>query len=216
MLIGVRKRFVYAANTKTASTSIEFALSAHAEIICGGGPARKHMSLGGVEKEYWFVFQNPKLNFESFFRFGVMREPISWINSWYRYRRENKVASPLPATMSFEDFWRARDWNIQSAAGKRYLQSTVFTNTQNKILADVIIPYERMNDFLPEIMKLLKIDYSLPHKNASKLKESEAPLPESLIAEMREFYEPDYQIYNALDELNAVGMDKLRKMTESK
>jgi hypothetical protein len=42
----------------------------------------------------------------------------------------------------------------------------------------------------------------------------ETPLQVSpeFLAEMREFYQPDYAIYDRLDEINAVGMEKLSAM----
>lgn len=210
MLIGVRKRFVFVANTKTASTSIEHALAEHAEIMRGGSPERKHIRLSQIGPEYWFLFSHPKFPPDTFFRFGVMREPLSWIDSWFRYRRGNKVDAPLPPDMSFEDFWRARDWNTQRADGTKYLQSSFFTGPGGGVLADVIIPYERMNDYLPEIFELLNVRHALPRKNVSAVRETGDPLSPSLLAEMRDFYAADYALYDSLDRHNAAGMEKLR------
>lgn len=50
MLIGVHKRFVFVANTKTASTSIEHVLMEHSECLALGNPRRKHMPLADVLK----------------------------------------------------------------------------------------------------------------------------------------------------------------------
>lgn len=213
MLIGVNKRFVFVANTKTASTSIEHALAPHAEIMRGGAPEFKHLPLQRVVTDYWFLFRHPDYAFESFFRFGVMREPLSWIDSWYRYRKGNKVANPLPADMTFAEFWQARDWNIQRADGSKYLQNTQFCNPQGALLADVIVPYERMNAYIPQILGLLGVKYALPRKNVSTVHRADAPLPEALVSDMRTFYAADYALYDRLDQINAVGMQKLRAMT---
>lgn len=214
MLIGVRKRFVFVANTKTASTSIDSVLATHAEIMRAGSPERKHMRLGAVAAEYGFLFNNPKFQFDTFFKFGVMREPLSWINSWYRYRRGNKVASPLPPDMTFEEFWHARDWNTQREGGNKYLQSNFFTDAKGQNLADVIVPYERMHDYIPAIFEALKVPAGLPHKNVSTVRETPLELSPELRAEMQDFYAPDYEIYNRLDQINEVGLEKLRVMTQ--
>lgn len=210
MLIGVRKRFVFVANTKAASTSIEHALAGQAEIMRGDDPARKHIPLSRIGSEYWFLFGRPEFPIDSFFRFGVMREPLSWIDSWFRYRRGNPVEAPLPPDMSFEEFWRARDWNIQRADGTRYLQSSLFTRPNGAPMADVIVPYERMADYLPEILDHLGVTDALPHKNISTVRETTAPVPDALLTEMRAFYAADYALYDRLDQINAVGMEKLR------
>lgn len=213
MLIGVKKKFVFVANTKTASTSIEHALADYAEIMLGGSPNRKHMPLRRIPREYWFLFDRPKHRFDSYFRFGVMREPISWIDSWFRYRKGNQVASPLPAEMTFEDFWKARDWNIQTAKGEKYLQSTQFTGHDGTLLADVIIPYERIGDYLPRIFAALDVKAPLPRRNVSLLPRSSDPVPPALMEELQEFYQPDLEIYRRLDEINAEGMEKLESRT---
>lgn len=216
MLIGVRKRFVFVANTKTASTSVEHALAGHAEIMRPGGPDRKHSPLAGILADYRFLFQNPQFPFDSFFRFGIMREPLSWIDSWYRYRRGNKVDSPLPAAMTFEEFWRTRDWNIVNDAGRKNLQGNMFRGADGKVLADAIVPYERMDDYIPTILELLKIPRKLQRKNVSRLPRDETPLPQILRDEMLDFYKDDYALYASLDALNATGMEKLRTMAAAK
>ena len=90
MLIGVKKRFVFVANSKTASTSIEKALVPHAEIQRGGGSNRKHIFLRAGLREYGFLFERKKYAADTFFKFGVMRDPVEWIQSWYRYRRATR------------------------------------------------------------------------------------------------------------------------------
>jgi hypothetical protein len=211
MLIGVRKQFIFVANTKTASTSLEQLLAKHAEIMRGGGPERKHIPLSQVPSEYFFLFR-PKRPFESYFRFGVMREPISWIRSWYRYRTGNKVASPLPKGMSFEDFWRARDWNIQRWNGKPYLQSDMFCDGNDEVLADMIIPYERMGDLIPQVLDALNIPGEIPRLNVSAVAEREEALPDSLLQEMNAHYAADNALYAKLDAINATGLEKLKDL----
>ena len=60
MLIGVKKRFVFIANSKTASTTIESMLTPFAEINRVGSPQRKHVSWGEVLEEYSLVRQMKK------------------------------------------------------------------------------------------------------------------------------------------------------------
>ena len=130
MLIGVEKRFIFVANTKTASTSIEHALMDHAEIHRGGSPARKHIPLVQVYKFYDFLFGQPAHRPASYFAFGVMRDPIEWVISWFRYRKGNKVENGLPQDMTFAQFWERNDWNITRPDGRRHLQRQMFCDWQ--------------------------------------------------------------------------------------
>ena len=104
------------------------------------------------------------------------------------------------------------DWNTQRPGGKKYLQSNFFTDAAGKNLADVIIPYERMDDYIPQIFSALKVPHTLPRKNVSQMRETSLQVSPEFLAEMREFYQPDYAIYDRLDEINAVGMEKLSAM----
>lgn len=208
MLISIEKRFFFVANTKTASTSIEHALLPYADIYRGGTPARKHTPMSLAIRSYPFLFEQPGYETGTFFRFGVMREPIEWISSWFRYRKGNKTDAPLPADMDFAAFWKARDWNIQRVNGKPNLQSDMFCNTGGAMLVDMVIPYHELTDKFAAICRALKIPAPLPHKNVSALRESSA-IPPALEAELRAHYASDYALWDKLPEINAKGMDKL-------
>ena len=204
MIIGVKKRFVFVANSKCASTSIEGALVDHAEIERGKTPQRKHITLQDALREYDFLFRQPDMRPETFLKFGVMRDPIDWIQSWYRYRKGNDVAAPIPAEMSFEEFWEKKDWNIAHPNGRKNLQSRYFKASDGVLLADYIIPYEDIATHFVKITGLLNIKAALPVRNVSRLRNIGSDLPASLIAEMREFYHEDYALLHRMPEIIAV------------
>jgi hypothetical protein len=145
MLIGIERKFVFVANTKTASTSIETALAPVSEIAFKGSPQRKHVSLHAAIEAHPEIFAQPGQWPRFFFKFGVMRDPLDWIGSWFRYRKSNEVDSPLPPEMSFAEFWERQDWNFRRADGRPNLQRDKFCGPQGKVLADVIIPYDRLS-----------------------------------------------------------------------
>lgn len=213
MLIGIEKKFVFVANTKTASTSIEKALKPHAEIHHAGSPERKHVPLRQATALYPDIFQdkdgNPALH--GFFSFGVMRDPIDWLGSWFRYRKGNKVDSPLPAEMTFEEFWKRQDWNIVKGNGARFLQRHLFCGNDGLVLADVIIPYERLGAMFGEICDCLGIESHLPRENISQV--SDIEVPAALEPALRAHLAPDYALRERLDEINEKGMARLRAMT---
>lgn len=208
MLISTEKKFVFVANTKTASTSIEHALMDYSEIHRGGSPERKHIGLNETYKIYDFLFSQPGHTPDQYFKFGVMRDPLDWIGSWFRYRKGNNVESPLPAEMDFEAFWARKDWNIMRHDGWKYLQRHLFCSPESEILADVIIPYHRLGDEFGKICDAFGIQSPLPRKNVSQLKDS-GVIPEHMKDELRDFYAWDYQLWDQLEGLNARGMEKL-------
>ena len=210
MLTGVKKRFVFIANSKTASTSIEHSLVGQAEIQRGGGPQRKHIYLRDALPEYDFLFGRDGYGIESFFTFGVMRDPVSWIQSWYRYRCGNKVESPLPAGMSFGEFWALNDWNRTMLQGVPRLQSYFFTDKAGASIVDYIIPYSQLADHFTTICEGLGIKSPLQSKNVSKVKGREIAIAPELAEEMRTFYAEDYALMAQIPQINAVGLAKLK------
>lgn len=210
MLIGIDKRFVFVASTKTASTSVERALRPHADIVRAGSAQRKHIGLNEILGAYEFLFSRPDCGPEHFFKFSVMRDPLDWIRSWYRYRLGNKVESPLPEGMSFAEFWSLKDWNIQRADGSKHLQGELFKGPDGEILADVIIPYDRLEEMYQDICRALEVPDALPRANVSRITTAD-PLPPDLEEEVRAFYQDDYALFAQLDAINAEGMARLRE-----
>lgn len=203
MLIGVDRRFVFVANSKAASTSIEKVLAPFSEIIVAGTPQRKHMLLRDALRAYDFLFGQPGYHPATFFKFGILRDPVDWIHSWYRYRKGNKVDSPLPADMTFEAFWAADDWTKFLPGGKKRLQRDFFTDEAGTVIADCILPYDDLDAQFARICTRLRIKRPLPRENVSRLSSREAPIPEDLRDEIRAFYAEDYALLARLPGINS-------------
>ncbi|AXI44767.1 hypothetical protein C1J03_01190 [Sulfitobacter sp. SK012] len=208
MLISIEKRFMFLANTKTASTSIEDALLPYTDIYRGGTPARKHISARDAYPAYPFLFKQPDFAPRTFFRFGVMREPMDWIGSWFRYRKGNQVETPLPEEMDFAGFWEQNDWNIRRPNGNKRLQSDMFCHRDGQPIVDMVIPFHEVAKTFQEICGALGIPAPLPHMNASHI-QMPSVIPERLLDEVREYYAVDYALWDQLDALNANGRNKL-------
>ncbi|WP_068119253.1 sulfotransferase family 2 domain-containing protein [Tropicimonas marinistellae] len=212
MQIGIRKRFVFVANTKAASTSIEFALAPHAEIQRSGTPKRKHVWMRDALRIYDFVFSQEKFSPGTFFRFAVMREPSDWIASWYRYRCGNgKIEAKLPAEITFDEFWRKNDWNITRADGRPNLQRDLFCRPDGEMLIDYIIPYETLDTEFARICEGLGVKAALPKLNRSAITASEREIPRELRDEVRAHLQPDYEIYERLESFNEAGWARLEQ-----
>lgn len=216
MLISLQKRFIFIANTKTASSSIENSLLRFSEIALGGSPQRKHMKMQDVHRVYAFLFEMPGMACDSFFRFGVMREPLDWIESWYRYRRGNRVFSPLPEEMGFAEFWAARGLgpgqnHTVRSDGTHKLQKDAFVDADGALALDVIIPYHELEDWFARIRTGLGLKAELRKRNVSRLKRR-SDIPDALRAEVRAFYAEDYAIWDQLPEINARGLEALERV----
>ncbi|PZX13499.1 hypothetical protein LX81_03284 [Palleronia aestuarii] len=210
MLLSFERRFLFVANTKTASTSIESVLRPHAEIVRAGSPALKHTPLARALDEHQEDFARAGRSPADLLKFGVMRDPVDWILSWYRYRRGNDVESPLPADMDFPAFWARADWNIRRADGSRYLQRDLFCAPDGRLLADLVIPFDRIEPVFGAVRAGLGLPpaEALPRENRSRLGATD-PLPPALLEEMRAFYAEDYALWDRLGEINAPALARL-------
>jgi hypothetical protein len=209
MLIGVEKRFVFVANSKTASTSIERALLQHAEIHRAGTPQRKHIPLRTALREYRFLFGRKKYAPETFFKFGVMRDPADWIQSWYRYRKGNTVAHPISKETTFEDFWK--DWLAKPEKPKqKRQQKKFFVKVDGNLIADYIIPYPELDSHFATITNGLGIEAQLANHNVSKIKSLDDSLSDATLTEIRTHFAEDYALFNRLNEINEQGLEHLQ------
>lgn len=104
MLVTLRAKLAYLAMPKTGSTAIEEAFAPHCDIIMSKNPAMKHMRLRKFER-----FMRPLLNNSGATEIetvAIIREPIDWLASWYRYRGRPELDGHPNSSkaMTFETF----------------------------------------------------------------------------------------------------------------
>lgn len=192
MLIGIKHRFLFIANSKTASTSIESVLAPFADINGAGSTRTKHMGWVECRKEYATLFDSPEFRPEDIFRFGVVREPIEWVRSWYNYRNTAKknVASRFRKPMSFEEFWASDDWI------KRRNQKSRFCDEDGECRFDLIVPLERLQDGMEKVCNALGISPEpIKKENRSSASVSRKDISSDVVNEINDYYESDYKFW---------------------
>jgi hypothetical protein len=104
MLVSVSRRLAYLAMPKTGTQSLERVLTPLCDIRYGGLPRVKHMTLQTFER-----FVRPyleALGAGDTETLCVIREPVDWLGSWYRYRGRAALDGLPNSTkhMSFAEF----------------------------------------------------------------------------------------------------------------
>ena len=172
MLISLSKRFVFVSVTKTGLTSVVEALKPYSEIQNLGRPHKKHMPMYTALSTYDFLFSDSRYPAASFFKFCVMREPLNWLFSWYRYRVGSRnIDSALDPSFSSERFWLLNDWNKwqDKENQKRFLQKSSFTNPNSgELLFDKVLKYENLEVECSNICRSLGLKAQLQKLNLSK------------------------------------------------
>jgi hypothetical protein len=104
LLVFSRQNLVLLSVPKTGSTAYEAALAPHAAMVISAPPELKHAPVFRYNRFFRpmierFVGPEPEV-------VAVMREPVDWLGSWYRYRHRDALADHPNSTvgMSFDAF----------------------------------------------------------------------------------------------------------------
>ncbi|WP_085309092.1 gamma-glutamyl kinase [Planktotalea arctica] len=104
MLVFWKEKLVLLSVPKTGTTAIEAALKSKASMIISDPPELKHAPVYRYNRFFRPMFEKAcKAEMETF---AMMREPISWLGSWFKYRQRPFLDGQPKSTagMSFDDF----------------------------------------------------------------------------------------------------------------
>ncbi|MBY6153011.1 gamma-glutamyl kinase [Vannielia litorea] len=196
MLVFWDARLVLLATPKTGTHALESALGNEADIAFRHPPLVKHMGYA------WSNRVLPRIvgakEWESFRTVAVMREPLDWLGSWYRYRRRADLEGQNNSTqnMDFSKFLRGYLQDPQRAYARLGRQWKFLRTEDGRVGIDYLFPYERFGDLVAFLESRLDREIVLERENVSP----EAPLevdPE-LAAPLAKHLEKDFRLYDAL------------------
>ncbi len=197
MLIFPRARLVLLAVPKTATTALEAVLAPHAEIaICA--PARmKHMPLRRFERHF-----RPLLEEERTGRYetvAVIREPESWLMSWWRYRSRPGIAGKpqYAGEMDFDAFVRGYLCDPQPEYARVGSQARFLDARNGRAGVDHLFRYEALGKLSGFLAGRLGVEITLPRANVSPARAG--VLSQETAARLRAARRQDFQLWqNAL------------------
>ena len=107
MLAFHKEKLVILAVPKTGTTALHTALQARADMVIKDPPELKHAPVYRYNRFIRPMFE--RVCGTEMDTVAVMREPVSWLGSWYRYRQRPFMQGKPNAThgISFDDFVRA-------------------------------------------------------------------------------------------------------------
>lgn len=104
MMVFYKARLVLLSVPKTGTTALQSALRPHADMVISDPPELKHAPVYRYNR--WVRPMFEKVCGAELEVVAVMREPVSWLGSWYRFRqREDLLGKPASTKgLSFDQF----------------------------------------------------------------------------------------------------------------
>jgi hypothetical protein len=194
MLVFWEQRLAFLATPKTGSTAIAAALESLAAVSIQRPPLLKHTTVHRYRR-----FIGPFLEAASkdtFTLVALMREPVDWLGSWYRFRqREETEAGKSTREMSFDGFVRA--WCQDPRPDFADVGSQAkFLRPRQGVGVDRLFRYEEIGTFVHFLEERLGCEVILPRLNVSP--PGALGLSAKTEAMLRDFAAEDFALYASL------------------
>src|SRR5436190_23571718 len=182
MLFSLKKKFIFIANQKTASTAIEKVLAPHADLRLLRAEFGKHLPFKTVIEHFGWL--STRIALMDLFMVGVSREPVDYVLSMYNAHTKPRF-QPRPelytGDMNFEQFMSV--W-VPAHPDQLRPQISRFTSADGKIATNLLITFDRLREGLEMVAERLDVPAltKLPRENESPRKMSRADIAPKHIA----------------------------------
>ena len=167
MLVFWKQKLVLLAVPKTGTTALEQALLPHASAAILDPPGQKHISAPQYRNRLSKFFEqrgNHPMDLVA-----VMREPVDWLGSWYRYRSRPQLSGKPNSTrgISFDAFVAAWLQPKRPDFADVGSQAKFLTDTDGNRAVDHLFRYDRMGDLVAFLENRLEAKFDIPRANVS-------------------------------------------------
>jgi hypothetical protein len=181
--------------TKTGSTAIEAALMPYCDIAFTKTPRIKHMTAQKFNR-----FMRPYLKSvgaEDVETACLIREPIDWLGSWYRYRRRPDQANTSNSTadISFDTFVSAYLSEPQPKFAHVGRPARFVSGKDGDVAVDHLFRYDHMSEFQAFLAERMRETLSFGKVNVSPA--MELSLSPDIRRSAEKVMARDYEIYES-------------------
>jgi len=196
MLVFYAERLVLLSVPKTGTTAYQSALNHKADLVFRDPPELKHAPLYRYNRWIRPMFQrvcNVDLEVAA-----VMREPISWLGSWYRFRQRPFMEGKPNSTkdVTFDEFVRAYCKGNRPGFANVGSQANFLAPQPNGCSVTHFFRYEdqfRLQEFLQD---RLKVTFDLERKNVSP--KMDLTLSADVEAILRRKHADEFTLYDSI------------------
>jgi len=213
MLISLQHRYAFFCTPKCASNSIEAMLKPHAEIHLLGSPQVRHTNARQYEKHIQPYLMEVSAA-QSIERIAIIREPVAWLYSWYRFRARsalrNADSQNSTAHVSFGEFVDAYLSEQQPPFAEVGTQLEFLLDGAGELGVDRLYAYDNLNDLAAYFSELVGQQLSLTSINVSPTKVHKSNVLEGLAALRRRIWSRGQSVAtNPRSELSEQQLERL-------
>ena len=193
MMIFLKEKLVFLATPKTASTSIEMAFGSGCDIRLAKTPNAKHTPFRKYKRMLEpFVMT---LTGDEPDTVAMIREPVAWLGSWYRYRGRDEISGTANSTagVSFDQFVTAYLMDSPPDFAKVGSQAKFLNDKDDKLGVSYLFCYENMGGMMRFMQNRLGRSVTLGHANTSP--SADISLSSDLLAELHKKNAADFELY---------------------
>ncbi len=200
MIIAPSHGFVLLSVPKVASTSLDEALAGYHEVVPGKPPA-KHQNLLNFHRHTVPKIRRLGFEREAYEVVALFRDPVSWLESWWRYRqrpdvREHK-AERFTGDLTFAEFARLFLTDKDATGIKGRPAKFVAGDVDRGARIDRIFAVDRPEVWTAWFSERVGSPVEVPRRNRAGARQP-ADLPEALEAELRAWFAPEYDVLDRL------------------
>lgn len=167
MLVFWKARLVVLAVPKTGTTALEQALLPYADAAILNPPAQKHCNLRRYRNQLQAFFE--QRGSHQLDLMAVVREPVSWLSSWYRYRAREEIRGTPNSTadLSFDDFVEAWLTDNPPEFARVGRQSRFVADEHGQCGIDHLFRHDRLDQAVGFLEDRIGISLELQRSNVS-------------------------------------------------
>ena len=167
MLVFWKENLVLLSIPKTGSTALEGALAPRASLVLRDPPEIKHAPCYRYKRFLKPLFK--QVGEKELELMAVVRSPIDWLGSWYRYRtRDDLIGHPNSTRdVSFDDFVLEYCKGTPAPFANVGSQARFLTINDGEIGAKHLFQYEQWDQVIQYLEKRLGVTITLKDKNVS-------------------------------------------------
>ncbi|MBA8802933.1 hypothetical protein FB382_001224 [Nocardioides ginsengisegetis] len=194
MMAMAQAGFVFLSMTKTGSTTIQREFERHAQLVASKPPPMKHMTARFFEASIAPVLTHYGFARESYETVAMVREPVDWAASWWRYRARPGTEGRRTYTgdMGFDEF------ADRICTGEVYLGSSAkfVSSLEGEVLVDRIYRYEHLDRAAAWMAD--KLGVKVPElASANVSPERAAAIDPATRAKLEAHYAADLEVYRS-------------------